>query len=145
MPDTSMSVIWVDANGKNSITRLRTGTGAAAVLSAILGASNADFTTHWESPETTNPAPAPVAATYQPLQPMAQLLYLCADNTVASVLVPAPRLSVFLADQETINPAAPAVAAITAAAVAAGGLVSASGSPATTLLGGKILPYRGAA
>jgi len=140
----SRSVIWVDANGKQTITRIRTGTGAAGIQAAILGASNADYSAWWESAETTNGSPAPVAAAYQGNQPMAQLLYLCADLTIATLLLPAPAVGNFLADQETINPTAAPIAAITAAATAAGGLVSTTGSPATTLLGGKLLPYRGA-
>lgn len=141
----SRSVVWVDANGKNTITRIRTGTGAGPLQSAILAASNADFVTFWESAETTNGAPTPTAATYQPAQPYAQLSYLCADNTIATVLIPAPRLSIFLADQETVNPASPSIVALNGAAIAVGGLVGASGSPAVSFLGGKILPYRGAA
>jgi hypothetical protein len=143
MPD-SRSIIWVDANGKQTITRIRTGGGAGGIQAAILGASNADFNLWWESTETANGAPAPVAAVYQGVQPMAQLLYVCADNTIASLLLPAPQAAVFLADKETIDPANAAIAAITAAAIAAGGLISSSGSSATALAGGKLLPYRGA-
>lgn len=140
----SRSVVWVDANGKNSITRIRTGTGATALLAAVLAASNGDYQSWWESAETLNGAPAPVAATYQPLQPMAQLLYLCTDLSVATLNVPAPILGLFLADKETVDPASAAAVAITTAALAAGGLVSATASAATALLGGKLLPYRGA-
>lgn len=143
MPD-SRSTIWVDANGKSTITRLRTGTGAGALMAAVKAASNADFTRWWESTETANGAPSPTAATYQPLLPFAQLQYVCADGTLATVLLPAPVLGNFLADQETINPAAAAIVAITAAATAAGGLVSASGSAATAFVAGKLLPYKGA-
>lgn len=140
----SRSVLWVDANGKQSITRIRTGTGAGGIMAALLAASNGDYALYWESAETVNSAPAPTAAQYQPLQPAAQLLFVSADATVATLLLLAPKVGVCLADQETINPGNASIVAIIGAATAAGGLVSASGSPATAFVGGKLLPYRGA-
>lgn len=141
----SRSVIWLDANGKATITRIRTGTGAGGIMTAVLAAVNADYQMWWESAETANGAPAPAVGQYQGNQPMAQLSFLCADATIATLLLPAPKVSIFMADQETIDPTNALVLAIVAAVTAAGGLVSTTGSPATGLVGGKILPYRGAA
>lgn len=141
---TSRSTLWVDASGKRTITRIRTGTGATALQAAMLTATNADFSQWWESAETTNAAPAPVAAVYQGVQPQAQLQFIALDNTLATLLLPAPKTSIFLADKETVDPASAPILAIIAAAIATGGLVSASGSPVSGLIGGKLLPYRGA-
>lgn len=142
---SSLSNIWVDANGKRTITRIRTGNGGALILASLLAASNADTDAWWQSAEVQNALPVPVAAPYQPAQPYAQLQFICADFTLATLLLPAPQLAIFLADAETVNPANALVTAIVAAAVAAGGLVSGSGSPATGFVAGKLIPYRGAA
>jgi len=139
----SRSVIWVDANGKNVITRIRTSSDATAIQAAILATSNCDYQVWWEGGENVNGSPAPVAAQYLPLQPFAELQFQCADLTIATLLLPSPKLSIFYADQATVDPSK--IAALIGACTAAGGLVSQSQSPALTYLSGKLLPYRGAA
>jgi hypothetical protein len=134
-----MSVIYIDVNGRKTIHRIRTSTNALLILPQILAQSNADRDVFWEAAENSNATPAPVAATYQPANTAALLTFICADNTLARVRVPAPKLTLFLADQQTVDPAS--AAAIVATCI--GVLVSSSGSLATAFAGGVLEPISG--
>ena len=131
----SASTIWVDAGVGQTIYRNRTSSGVGALLTALQGCSNADWSVCWESPETLN-TPAPVAAQYLGVKPDAVLYFTCGDATVAQLRVPAPQVGIFLADQATIDPANAAVITLVAAAV--GNLASSSGSLATAFLAGRL-------
>jgi len=135
----SMSSIYVDANGGKTIHRIRTTAGAGAILADLLVHSNADFFETWESSETANLAPAPVAAAYQQANTAALLQFVCVDFSIARLRIPAPKLSIFFADGATVNGAT--INALIAACI--GTLVSTSGSPAVSFIGGVLEPISG--
>jgi len=135
---TSRSVVWVDANGNKTISRISSNTGATVIQGNILNCSEADFLEYWESAVTANATPIPPGGSYRGVLTRAALLFLCADNTQATVLIPCPSLSIFLADQETVDAANVFVAALITACI--GNLESATGSLAVSYLGGYLLP-----
>lgn len=132
------SVIYVDAGGNGTVHLIRTSVGAGTILNVLLGHSNADFQEFWEGTSNLNSSPSPTNAQYPSGNQIAQMQYLCADNTIALLRIPAPKLGIFLGDQVTVDPAT--VADLTAVCV--GNLLSASSSPAVSFLGGRITPVR---
>lgn len=138
MATQTMSVVWVDASGYKGITRINSAAGAGAIVASIIAASNADQLEAWEGTLVVNGAPAPIAASYQPQSARAALAFMCADGTLVTLLVPAPQVGDFLADGQTIDPAAPAVAALITACI--GALTNAAGSPATAFVSGTLAP-----
>lgn len=131
MTDTSRSTIWIDANGRTRQTILRGNASLATVESDLLALSNADTQRSWEGPTAVNPAPAPVAATYQNVADYAVLVYTDGTDLVYITLV-APQASIFLADGETVDPTA--IAVLTGHVV--GTVLTGSGSAVTSFVGG---------
>lgn len=134
------SRVWIDAAGARTITLVRSVAGAAGISAAVIAASEADWSQWWESAVTAQ-VPAPVGGPYLPVSLRAALTFVCADNTLAVLYVPAPNRTIFLADGQTVDPLNLTVAAIITAAV--GNLVSSTGSPATGFVSGVL--QRGAA
>ncbi len=132
------STIWLDANGGTQITLIYSAAGAAAILPLMLAISHADYTRYWESAQSLNLAPAPTTGQYQTCSPDAVLTFQCADGSIARLVLPAPQIGIFLADQETVDPANAGVIALVAACI--GSLASSTGSPAATYLGGTLAP-----
>lgn len=128
------SVIWVPAGPQSTITLIRTDTGGAALQAAILNHSNADFLNEWEGTLNINLAPAPVSAPYPNVSQQARLVYRCADGTNAELVIPAPKLGIFLADGVTVD--VTTIPDIQAAAI--GHLLSSSLSPANLFLSGLL-------
>lgn len=126
------SVLWVDGAGGSTITLIRSVGGGAAIETALLGVSNADWFNEWEGTLNVNLAPAPIVSQYQAVRQRAILTFLCADGTTARVDAVAPDLSIFLADGVTVD--ATMIPGVIAACV--GSLLSATLSPATAFLGG---------
>jgi hypothetical protein len=133
------STVWVDAFGYRTITKLVTDGGAATVEPSLEALSNAATTQFWESPITftTN---TPVAAQYQSTSDKCVMIFLCADLTNYAVIVPAPKLSIFLADGETVDQANADVIAFVSAALACP-IANPAGSVVTFLIAGYRLPY----
>ena len=129
------SILFVDAAGGSTITLIRSSTGGAAIQTALLNHSNADWFNEWEATLNVNLAPAPVVAEYQSVSQEAALVFLCADGTTARVNLLAPKLAIFLADGITVD--ATTIPDIVAACV--GNLLSATLSPATSFLSGILL------
>lgn len=132
MARVNRSILWSDAGSRSTITLLLVDTSASAIQAALLGKSSADFIEYWEGPLVINGAPAPVNAQYPSVTQQAVLTFLCADGTIAKVALPAPKLSIFLSDGQTVD--ATQIAGIIAACIAS--LLSNSGSPAVSFLGG---------
>lgn len=105
------------------------------ISAAVIAASQADWVSYWESSVSTN-VPAPAGGPYLALSLRAVLSFICADNTTAVVRVPAPSTAMFLADGQTVDPAAPLSAAIITACI--GALVSSTGSLATAFISGTL-------
>lgn len=139
MAIVARSVVWTDANGYQTISRIVANITAGPVQAAILGCSNADFLQYWEGPQFSNISPSPTAAGYIAGSQVALLVYQCADGTSVQVRIPAPQLAIFLADGRTVDPANAAVLTLNAAVI--GVLVSTTGSLATAYQSGSLLPY----
>jgi hypothetical protein len=130
------SVLFADAGGAQGIQLIRSTAGAAAIQSAILAASNADWLQSWEGAVLVNGAPAPVSAQYLPLKPAALLYYQCADGTQVGLRIPSPRIAIFMADSQTVDPVNGLIASLNAAAI--GSLVNDAGSLATSFTAGRL-------
>ena len=130
-----MSSFWTDANGFNTIHRIRSAFGATTIANDIQAVSNAMLTTTWEGVESA-PVGVPVAAVNLPGNLIALLTFQCADLTEATIKIPAPQAALFFADGRTVNPAN--VAVLIADCLA--NLVSSSGSPAVLYISGTLQP-----
>src|SRR6185369_6032642 len=97
------SRVWIDAAGNRTITLVRSAAGAAAISAAVLNASEADWFQFWESAVTAQ-TPMPIGGSYLPVSLRAALTFICADNTLAVLYVPAPSVTIFLADGQTVDP-----------------------------------------
>lgn len=134
MADQSRSIVWIGPGTGATITRVRTATGAATIQADMLAKSNADFNNWWEGDLHINGAPAPVNAEYPGLNTQALLNFLCADNTIAVLKIPAPKIGIMLADGVTVD--STTIAALIAACI--GNLESSTGSLASSFLGGHV-------
>lgn len=132
------SIVWTDANGLSAITMVRSTAGAGAIQAALLAASQADYIQWWESATTINGAPAPAGGQYRGGNQRAAFTFICADNSQVDLILPAPSVGIFLADQVTVDITNATVSALVAACV--GSLTSATGSAATALLGATLSP-----
>lgn len=125
-------VVWIDFNGRTRLTLINTAAGAAGVQAALLAQSNADVLNSEDGALTVNAAPAPAAAVYQNVGDSAALTFQDAGGTLTVLQLPAPKLGVFMADGETVNPAA--IAAIITSVV--GTVETSSGGLVTAYVGG---------
>lgn len=132
------SIVWLDAAGGKTITRVLSGAGLGAAFAPLEALSNAGVQEWWES-AVTAPASPPTNAAFASAADRAALVFVCADNTQTTVIVPAPKLSIFKADGETVDPANVLVVALVTAAIAAP-IQNPSGSPVTALVAGQRLP-----
>lgn len=130
--DTTRSTIWTDAAGKTRQTIVRGNATLAAVLLALAAKSNGDFQRDWEGATIVNPAPAPVNATYNSVNDYAQLVFATGAGNLVYVTLPCPVSSIFMADQETVDP----VAIATIIAAVTGTVIDGSGSPVASFIGG---------
>jgi hypothetical protein len=126
------TAIWVDVNGFTTAQMYTTSAGDAAVLTALLAKSHADVLSTWEGALSVNPSPVPTTGDYQTVGDKANLLFSTGAGTLVTVVLPAPKSSIFLADQETVD--FTQIAAIIAAVIA--GVVDGSGNAVTTFIGG---------
>lgn len=128
----NVSSVWVDAGGGSRINLLHVQggtTGAASVAALGLG-SNASWLSYWNSNVTVQ-VPTPTVAVYPSTRDLAVLVFTDGTDNVA-VDLPAPKSAMFLADQETVDPADPtgAIAALLAI------LTTAAGANVTAFVGG---------
>jgi len=126
------SIVWVDSGGNNTITLLRTSTGAGTIEGDILALSDADWFNQWEGTLFVNGSPAPTFAQYPSVTQQATLQFMCADGTVARVDIPAPQIGIFLSDGVTVDPSM----ITTLITDCIGNLLSSSLSPAVSYLVG---------
>lgn len=134
MADTR-SVLWVDAGAGTTITRINTLLGGAAITASLLSVSNADRSQSWEGPLTVNATPTPTAAQYQSVTQRVSLLFTTtAPGIMVTLTLVAPQLSIFLADQKTVDLTNGLI--VTLAAVCVGNLCDEGGNAATALVAG---------
>lgn len=128
------SIVWDDTAGKTRQTLVSVSiASAAAIQAALAAASNAGIDVFWEG-TLTPVASAPAAATFSGVADYASLRYADALGAEAQLTLPAPKLAIFQADQQTVDPANAAIAALNAVVI--GNLVTAGGLNVTTFLGG---------
>lgn len=127
----AQTTIWVDANGRTRATYVNSTAGSGGIQGQIGLISNASVQRAWNGTVST-PVPTPVTGDYQNVADYAQLVFQTAAGDLVYLTVVAPMAAIFLADQETVNPAA--IAALIAACV--GTLTDASGNPVTAYVGG---------
>lgn len=123
--------IWVDALGNSRLQTVYTSAGDVGLASAAQAVSNGDWLYYWASAPTVQ-APAPTAAVYETVQDSALLTFTTAAGNLVTYAVFAPQSGLFLADGETVNPAA--ATGVIAAAIAA--LLDAAGNPVTAFVSG---------
>jgi hypothetical protein len=131
-----MYVVWVDVNGFTRLTLINTLTGAAVILADMVHVSLADWLNVNEAGFTINPSPVVSAGTYQRVADCASLMFTAVSGDKIVLQLPAPQSAVFLADQQTVDPAF--VATLVADCI--GVLTTSSGSPATAFVGGYRRP-----
>lgn len=134
MTDQVRSIVWLDAGGFVTITRVQTATGAASIQADALAVSDADFNDWWEGDLNINTSPAPTSSQYPSVRQVAVLSFLCADGTIANLRIPAPSISIFLSDGVTVDQ----TTITTLIADCIGNLESVSGSLATSYLAGSL-------
>lgn len=132
------SVIYIDVGGRATIHLIRSDTGAGTILNVLLGHSNADVSSTWEGTEVVNSTPSPVSAQYATGNIVAQLTFLAADGTLATINIPAPKIDIFLADQSTVDPST--ITDLITACV--GQLIAPSGSLAVSYVSGVASPVK---
>jgi len=132
LADQSRSVLWVDAGGGATMIRQRTATGMSTIQADIIAVSHADYNEYWEGDLVVNSTPSPTSGEYQSVTQIAILSFLCVDGTIATLRLPAPQLSIFLADNITVD--ATVIATLIADCI--GNLQSATGSLAAAYLSG---------
>lgn len=125
-------VVWIDVNGFTRLTFISTTTGASTIFASMLHQSNADWVNFNETGFTTNPTPAPVAAQYQNVSETASLMFTTVSGDKCVLQLPAPKASIFLADQMTVD--ATAIATLLANCI--GTLTNNSGSITNAFIGG---------
>jgi hypothetical protein len=126
-------ITWIDAAGGSRTTAITGNASVVAVQLALQNESNGDYATESEAQLFANATPAPVVATYQDVADEADLWYTTSGGTIVQITLPAPKASVFLADQETVD--ATQVAGITATAI--GVVVDPGGNAVVAFLGGR--------
>lgn len=136
MADSMRSVVWVDAGGFTSITKIRTDAGASTIFTDMLACINADWLQGWEGDLNTNGAPAPTAATYEPGIMRAALTFQCSDYSQVVLILPAPKAAIFHADGETVDPTVGVMSTLITDCL--GHLESATGAKATAFVGGTL-------
>ena len=104
------SNIWQDAAGRTrqTIVTADTNTSASLIDGALEGISNASIVQSWGSAPTVI-APSSTAATFLAVDEWVPLTYQASDGSQAVLTLVAPQLSIFLADQVTVDPTAIAV------------------------------------
>lgn len=132
------SSVWLDANGARTIFRINTGAGLGTTAADLEALSNAGVLEYWES-NVTALTPAPVAAAFQSGADRAALVFQCADGTQVTVIIPAPKAAIFMADTETVDPTNADVATFVTSAISAP-ITNAVGSAVTALVAGQRLP-----
>lgn len=131
----AMSVVWADAAGNTTITRINSTAGATAIETAILAAINAGINAEWEGTVNTS-SPTPVAAPYQSVTQRAVLTFQTAGGNNVLLVLPAPQAGIFLPDGVTVDPSNALVVALVAACV--GALTDSAGNVVTTFIAGTL-------
>src|SRR5215469_10212034 len=131
MSSKRAGLIWVDAQGEQSLNVITTASGVGAIETALQGKSNADIIECWEGPLEQFSA-STVAATYPSNRTVAVLLFQDNIGSGARLYIPSPISSIFDSSGNVVDPSQ--VTSITSAAI--GNLRSGAGNAVTMFKGG---------
>jgi hypothetical protein len=106
MATNTLSMIWVDANGFTRLTTFNHDGTSSGIIGQMLALINAWTQKSWSGLLNVTPTPTPSTGVYQSVQDAAVLSYQSASGAIAKLVLPAPLLSTFAADQQTVDPAA---------------------------------------
>jgi hypothetical protein len=130
-------ITWTDVSGNVRTTSLLGVSTMSVIELALLTSSNGDYLSDSEAEVFANASPSPAAAQYQSVTDTAQLWLVTTAGTLVQVTIPAPKLSIFMADQETVNPAS--VAGIVSQCV--GVICDLAGNLVTGYAAGRRAPF----
>jgi len=102
--------------------------------SSLLAISEADELTSVEGTLTVNSTPAAPGGTYRSVTDEADLWYADASGQLVQVTLPAPDSSIFLSDQETVDPANAGIVTLNGQVI--GLVLTAAGGVVTNFVGG---------
>lgn len=135
--------VWTDVNGHTRLTLVTTidptllvPDPSGPVVAALAAQSNADFLNDVEGTLNQNASPSPASATYQRVVDCAALTFTDAGGNLVRIQLVAPKSSIFLADQETVD--ITAIGGILAAVV--GTVLTPAGGVVTAFVGGVRQP-----
>src|SRR5437763_751795 len=114
MATQQMWVVWIDANGQQSVRSITTTTGASAILAAMQVYSNAVPKSQAEG-NLVVPGGTPATAPYLSASQVAYLTFTDGAGHNASLPLVAPATSIFNADGVSVS--ALAIAALIAACI----------------------------
>jgi len=103
-PALRRSVVWADTFGLRTMTYYYGVNPMESFLTTFATGSNAIPLQSWEGPLTIN-TPSPLAGVYAGVKDYARFTFSDDKGNRANVLLPAPKLAIFLADGKTVNPA----------------------------------------
>lgn len=104
MATTVRGIVWADVNGGSRLTTPRANASLSTIQTAMLAKSNASVLYEWEGAQSASTGTA-AASTYQNVQDAAVLVFQAPSCAQVKLLLPAPKSSIFFADQETVDPA----------------------------------------
>lgn len=127
MTDTIRGIVWVDAAGGSRLTTPQANGSLSSIVTEMLAVSNATVAYYWEGARTV-PGGTPTASTYLSTRDAAILVFNDAACNEVRLTLPAPDSSIFMADEQTVDPTA--VSSLIAACLGvlqtgAGGVVTA--------------------
>lgn len=137
MATQQMWVVWVDANGMQSVRSITTQSGAAAILSAMTAYTNAGVLTEVEGDLIVG-SPVPASAPYLSATQVAYLNFTDGMGHYARLPLVSPQSSIFQTDGISVN--ALAIAALISACQ--GNLLTGAGTLVTAFTGGQLGPGR---
>jgi len=134
------TLVWGDVSGSASLNTIITNTGIGAIETALQAHSNGAILTCSEGVLDVY-STTPVNASYPLIETSALLVFADALGSVGTLTLPAPQSSIFMADNETVDPST--ISDIITAAI--GTLLAGSGNPVTVYIKGylrKGRPYQ---
>ncbi len=105
MTDTIRGIVWIDAQGRSRLTTPQANAALTTIQADILAVSNAKVAYYWEGART-NVGGSPASAQYVSVTDAAVLVFNDAACNEVRLTVPAPLASIFMADEQTVDPTA---------------------------------------
>ena len=133
MSSKRAGIIWVDAQGEQSLNVITTASGVGAIETALQAKSNAGIVECWEGPLETFTT-TPTVATYPSNRTVAILLFQDSLGSSGRLYIPSPVTSIFDSSGNIVDPTQ--VSSIISAAI--GNLRAGNGNAVTMFVGGYL-------